>query len=192
MPLGAGERILRGGRREGTGEDRASRRSEGRRRERRRGCAPAGSRSPDRPPSSRCRDAGCLTQVPAAAPTVRAPAALGAEGGELRWRDARPAPASSSARHRARAALVRCGGSPGAPRSGLAVRAAAAASCLPGATSEPQAEQPRVARDPQPEAQRLQPGELRARPPQASALCDAARGDRQAICEPGLVCSPGP
>lgn len=94
-------------------------------------------------PSSRRRDARGLAQVPAAAPTVREPAALQAEGGELRWRDARPVPASSSARPGARAALVRCGGGPRARRPGLAVRAAAAASCLPGATSEPQTEEPR-------------------------------------------------
>lgn len=93
-------------------------------------------------PSSRRRDARGLAQVPAAAPTVRAPAALRAEGGELRWRDARPVPASSSARPGARAALVRCGGGQRAQWPGLAVRAAAAASCLPGATSEPQAEEP--------------------------------------------------
>lgn len=72
----------------------------------------------------------------------------GAEGGELRWRDARPAPASSSARPGARVALVCCGGDPGAQRPALAALAAAAASCLPRATSEPQAGSPEVARIP--------------------------------------------
>lgn len=80
-----------------------------------------------------------LAQVPAAAPT----AALGAEGGELQWRVARLAPASSSARPGARTALVRCGGGRRAWRPGLGIRAAVAAYCLPGATSKPQAEQPR-------------------------------------------------
>lgn len=132
-----------------------------------------------------------LAQVPAAAPT----AALGAEGGELQWRVARPAPASSSARPGARTALVRCGGGRRARRPGLWVRAAVAAYCLPGATSKPQAEQPRwrpPPPSPQHPAQQLRPGELRARPPQASALCDAAPGDCQAICELGTVCLPDP
>lgn len=84
--------------------------------------------------------------MPAAAPTVKARGTHGAEGGELRWRDARPAPASSSARPGARAALVCCGGDPGAQRPALAALAAAAASCLPGATSEPQAGSPEVTR----------------------------------------------
>lgn len=143
LPLGAGERILRGGRRKGTGSGGRI----GRRRGAKRGGKNGGVRSCGVPksrsaPSSRHRDARGLAQVPAAAPTVRAPAALQAEGGELRWRDARPVPASSSARPGARAALVRCGGGPRARRPGLAVREAAAASCLPGATSEPQAEEP--------------------------------------------------
>lgn len=85
--------------------DRVPRRSQGRRQERR-GALLRGPQVPDLP---RAATAGMLEASPRCLqrrPTVRAPAALRAEGGELRWRDARPAPASSSARLGARAVLV--------------------------------------------------------------------------------------
>lgn len=197
-PLGAGERILRGGRREGTrvGVGGGPRAEEERRE------AAAGAvgrrgallRGPQVQicPSSRRRDARGLAQVPAAAPTVRAPAALRAEGGELRWRDSRPAPASSSARARERAALVRCGGGPRARRPGLAVRVAAAASCLPGATSEPLAGQPGGdTGPPTPGPSGSAPESCARGLPRPQPFVTLPRATTQAICGPGTVCLPG-
>lgn len=148
-------------------------------------------------PSSRRRDAPGLAQVPAAAPTVRAPGVHGAEGGELRWRDALPAPAPSSARPGAHAALVCCGGDRGTQRSALAVRAAAAASWLPGATSEPQAGSPVVAPAPNPGPSGSAPescarGLRRPRPfvtlPQATVRLSVNR-ERSAYLAPNLILS---
>lgn len=147
---------------------------------------------------------------PAAAPAVRASAATGSrarpEAGNCGWRDAVQTPASSSARPAPRSAPLRSGGGLEAPWRGSA--AWAAASSPPRRPRSWKAEYPchpsacRSLRGPDTAralAGRLRPGELRARPPQASAHCDASKRELVATraagrraAQPGRVVLPRP
>jgi hypothetical protein len=144
LPLGAGERILRGRWKEGSGEDRAPRRSKRRRKERGgracRAAVPSRWKQPEPPPP------GFHRALPRPGPRRPCSCALAqgigrhrlpgpAKGGSCGWRDTVLTPASSSARPAARSAPLCCGGGRGTQRPGLAAQAAAAASSLPPATS---------------------------------------------------------
>lgn len=132
---------------------------------------------------------------PAAEPAVWVSAATGSrarpEAGNYRWRDAVQMPASSSARLAPRSAPLRSGGGRGAPRPGSAVWTAAAASSSPprprswslGTSAAPGCCSLRCLRTAPAAAWWPRLGLLRARPPQASAHCDASQ--EPALCCPG-------
>lgn len=177
--LGAGERILQGGWKEGSGEDRAPRRSR------------AGGRSPEaRAPGDRRPELAAAGTPrasprarrlanPAAAPAVRASAATGSrarlEAGSCGWRDAVQKPASSSARPSPRAAPLRSGGGRGAGRPGSAARAAPAASSprrRPPSWEAGHPRRPQLLQPPLPGHSPAQPGQ--AAPPRRAARAASA------------------